>query len=163
MIITMPDHKHINIQEKHKITNMKISIKKIVAAGLLLVSAHLLKAQQISVNNFRVYTDIEHYLVNPGYDTTFVKVLEVEISDTVNISKIDFSIQEMASTKPLKSKLYNFKSANDKDMTKEWAYERKGKKLRISMGILGNTTRYHTEIKINGLQNQLLGTGLYEF
>ncbi len=128
-----------------------------------LISISLSSKAQLSCNGFNTSTDLSHFTVANVYDTTYLRQLHFNLSDTVNLSKIKFTLTEVNGNPTITTQDINFDQANAANILTAWSYRRTGKGISISLGYLPYTMRYRVNIKLYDLQNTEISSSNYEF
>lgn len=137
-------------------------MKKLIAL-LAFTAITITSKAQISCSAFRISADAEHYTVSNAFDTTYVRHLNFDLSDTVNLSKIVYSLSDKASSQVLSTQTYPYTQADASDMSVANAYMRNNKSITISLGKLSYGTRYRVTIKLLDLQNHEISSSDFEF
>ncbi|MGZ4029315.1 MAG: hypothetical protein ACXVPV_09990 [Bacteroidia bacterium] len=121
---------------------------------------------QTFCTNFQFLVDFDHYAVDENtHDTTFVKYFQFDINDTVNVSKINYTLSVVNNGTQVQLQDFDFKTTSSSlDMTKANGYMRNKKNMKVSFGQFKYQDKnYVINIKLYDNQNTLLGSTTFNF
>src|ERR1700756_3390293 len=113
---------------------------------------------QPTCTGITLLTDNNHYSVTGNnHDSTFVKHIQIDLSDTSNISKLSYTLSNL-STGELVQKDYDFKTiSSNQDLTISTNCKRDKKSIKISLGYFKyRAMQYKINIKLYDKNNNLL-------
>src|ERR1700761_1837590 len=87
-------------------------------------------------NNIQFLTDLAHYNVLPAGDSSFVKYIQFDLSDTVGVSKITYTLTDVTSGTQLQQQQYSLLVQLLQNLTVTNNCTRAGKNVKISLGYL---------------------------
>jgi|ERR1035437_8118243 hypothetical protein len=131
---------------------------------VFLLSSFFLKAQ-ITCTVFKLNTDLSHYSVSATHDSTFVKYVQFNLSDTVTVSKITYTLSNVTSSSQVQLQNYTLNTIpSAQNLTIANNCQRNQKTVKISLGYFTySQIKYLVNIKLYDSGNNLLNSSNFNF
>ena len=148
--------------------NLFLDNLKKISVVVFLLSSFFLKAQAVTATctGFKLTTDYSHYNVSATtHDSTFVKYVEFNLSDTVTVSKITYTLSNL--TAATQSPVQNYTVSaipSTQNLTTANNCQRNQKDVKISLGYFAySQISYSVSVKLYDSSNNLLNTSNFNF
>jgi len=138
---------------------------------VFLLSSVFLKAQPSSSSSatctgFKLATDLSHYNVSATtHDSAFVKYIQFDLSDTVTVSKITYTLSNVTASSQVQLQNYTYSAIpSTQNLTVTNNCQRNQKTVKISLGYFTYSgIKYLVNIQLYGTHNTLLSSSNYNF
>lgn len=157
--------------------NLFLENLKKISVVFLLLSSFFLKAHTVNTAtatptatltcaNFKLTTDLTHYNVTAAtHDSSFVKYIQFDLSDTVSISKITYTLSNLTASTQVQLQNYTMSAIpSTQNLTTANNCQRNLKNVKISLGYFSySQIKYLANIKLYDSSNNLLGSSNFNF
>ncbi len=143
-------------------------VKRICLASLFIATLSV-KSQTASATctGMAFLIDFAHYNVLPTHDSTFVKYVQFNLSDTSTINKISYTFSDVTTgtaVQQTQQDYYFQTTANSSDLTVANNYIRNHQTVKISFGYFSyQSKKYLVNVKLYNSGNTLLSSSNYNF
>jgi len=145
------------------------NLKKI-SIVIFFLASFFLKAQTTSsatCTGMTLLTDFSHYNVLVTNDSTFVKYVQFNLSDTSNVAKISYTFSDVTTATAVQQAQENYvfqTTTNSSDLTTATNYIRNKKTVEISFGYFKYQRKnYLVNLKLYDSSNTLLSSTDFNF
>lgn len=139
---------------------MKIIKLALALAATLVLFSGTTASAQTTVNSLELnFHPTPVSIVQPG-DTLYSGTVKINLSDSLNISSIHVSVNEVGNTQPLSDQTVTYSSLPVSYTPAAW---RDGKTVFVRSGSFSVFVRYHVEVEVFDLNGQRSAFFIREF
>ena len=150
------------------------NLKKI-SMVVFLLSSFFLKAHTATTatatpsytcSAFKLSTDLTHFSVaSPTHDSTFAKYIQFDLSDTVTVAKITYTLSNITASSQVQLQNYTLSAIpSTQNLTVANNCQRNQKTIKISLGYFSySQIKYLANIKLYDSNNNLLNNSNFNF